>query len=69
MLRIRTAALCALILASCTAAFAVIERGIIIREGIRRMFVAGEDGFYYLTLGNENYPMPPMPDEAEEGKL
>ena len=45
------------------------EQALIIREGIRRMFVAGEDGFYYLTLGNENYPMPPLPDGGEEGIL
>jgi pyruvate dehydrogenase E1 component len=45
------------------------EQAFIIREGIRRMFEAGEDGFYYLTLGNENYPMPPLPDGAEESIL
>src|SRR5437762_7777806 len=26
-----------------------------------------EDIFYYLTLYNENYPMPPMPEGAEDG--
>jgi pyruvate dehydrogenase E1 component len=45
------------------------EQALIIRDGICRMFIAGEDGFYYLTLGNENYPMPPLPDGAEEGIL
>ena len=29
----------------------------------------GEDIFYYLTLYNENYPMPPMPEGVEEGIL
>ncbi len=28
-----------------------------------------EDIFYYLTLYNENYPMPPMPQGVEEGIL
>jgi pyruvate dehydrogenase E1 component len=31
--------------------------------------VDGEEYFYYLTLYNENYPMPAMPDGAEEGIL
>ncbi len=43
------------------------EVAAIIAEGLRRMFVAGEDIFYYLTLYNENYAMPPMPAGAEEG--
>ena len=34
----------------------------------RRMYGAEpEDCFYYLTLYNENYPMPPMPDGVEDG--
>ena len=33
------------------------------------MYVEGEDVFYYLTLYNENYAMPPMPDGVEEGIL
>jgi pyruvate dehydrogenase E1 component len=45
------------------------ELAVIIREGIRRMYEAGEDIFYYITLYNENYPMPPMPDGATEGIL
>ena len=45
------------------------ETAIIVRDGIRRMLVDGEDIFYYLTLYNENYPMPPMPEGAEEGIL
>src|SRR5436309_5871417 len=40
------------------------ELAVIIREGIRRMYEAGENIFYYITLGNENYPMPPLPPEA-----
>jgi pyruvate dehydrogenase E1 component len=33
------------------------------------MFVDGEDIFYYLTLYNQDYPMPPMPTGVEEGIL
>src|SRR5207248_2554135 len=33
-----------------------------IRDGIRRMYEKQEDIFYYLTLMNENYDHPPMPD-------
>ncbi len=45
------------------------ELGVIIRDGIRRMYELKEDVFYYLTLGNEKYPMPAMPEGAEEGIL
>lgn len=37
------------------------EIAVIVREGIRRMYENQEDVFYYLTVGNENYPQPPMP--------
>ncbi|HSA60269.1 MAG TPA: pyruvate dehydrogenase (acetyl-transferring), homodimeric type [bacterium] len=42
---------------------------ILVREGIRRMYEAGEDAVYYLTLQNENYQMLPMPEGVEEGIL
>lgn len=45
------------------------ELAVIIRDGLRRMVAEGEDTFYYLTLYNENYAMPPLPDGAEEGIL
>ena len=45
------------------------EVAAIIADGMRRMYVEGEDVFYYLTLYNENYAMPPMPDGVEEGIL
>ena len=45
------------------------EIGVIIKEGLRRMYQAGESIFYYITLYNENYPMPPMPEGATEGIL
>lgn len=37
------------------------ELAVIIQDGIRRMYAEGEDVFYYITVGNENYAMPPMP--------
>ena len=43
------------------------EIAVIIADGLRRMFVEGEDISYYLSLYNENYLMPPMPAGAEEG--
>ena len=39
------------------------ELAVIVREGIRRMYQEGENIFYYITLYNENYPMPPLPDD------
>jgi pyruvate dehydrogenase E1 component len=43
------------------------ELAVIVRDGLRRMFVDNEDVFYYLTLYNENYAMPPLPDGVEQG--
>jgi pyruvate dehydrogenase E1 component len=44
------------------------EVAVLIREGIERMYgEAPEDVFYYLTLYNENYAMPPMPEGSEDG--
>jgi pyruvate dehydrogenase E1 component len=40
---------------------------VIIREGIRRMYEAQEDVYYYVTLMNENYAHPAMPEGAAEG--
>ena len=45
------------------------ELAVIIREGLRRMMTEQEDVFYYLTLMNENYQHPAMPEGAEEGIL
>jgi pyruvate dehydrogenase E1 component len=45
------------------------EIAVIIAEGLRRMYQEGEDVFYYLTLYNENYSMPPMPEGVEDGIL
>src|SRR6202035_4012252 len=45
------------------------ELAVIIQDGLRRMVVEQEDAFYYLTLMNENYPHPAMPEGAPEGIL
>jgi len=39
---------------------------VIVREGIRRMYEEQQDVYYYITLMNENYPHPAMPDGAEQ---
>ncbi len=46
------------------------EMGAIIDHGLRRMYDGdGEDVFYYLTLYNENYVMPPMPEGGAAGAV
>ncbi len=45
------------------------EIATIVREGIRRMWVEGEDVVYYLTIQNEMYEMPALPEGVEEGIL
>ena len=45
------------------------EVAVIVQDGVRRMVAEQEDVFYYLTLMNENYRHPPMPEGAEEGIL
>jgi pyruvate dehydrogenase E1 component len=45
------------------------ELAVIIRDGIRRMFTEQESVFYYLTVMNENYAQPPMPEGCEDGIL
>ena len=41
------------------------EIAVLIEDGIRRMYVEGESIFYYLTVGNENYEQPPMPEGGD----
>ena len=43
------------------------ELAVIIQDGIRRMYRDQESIFYYLTVMNEQYEMPPMPEGAREG--
>jgi pyruvate dehydrogenase E1 component len=45
------------------------EIAVIIEDGIRRMYKNGESVFYYLTVMNENYEMPSMPEGARDGIL
>ncbi len=45
------------------------EVAVIVRDGLKRMTIDGEDVFYYLTLYNQDYPMPAMPTGVEEGIL
>ena len=45
------------------------ELAVIVAEGLRRMYVAKEEIFYYIALYNENYLMPLMPPGVEEGIL
>ncbi len=45
------------------------ELAVIIRDGLKRLYSEGEEYFYYLTLYNESYEMPGMPEGAEEGIL
>ncbi|MCK6602609.1 MAG: pyruvate dehydrogenase (acetyl-transferring), homodimeric type [Bacteroidetes bacterium] len=45
------------------------ELAVIIRDGIRRMYEEQENIFYYLTIMNENYAHPAMPEGAEDGIL
>ncbi|EJK2116428.1 pyruvate dehydrogenase (acetyl-transferring), homodimeric type [Vibrio navarrensis] len=43
------------------------EVAVIMQDGIRRMYGDQENVFYYLTLMNENYAHPAMPEGSEEG--
>jgi pyruvate dehydrogenase E1 component len=45
------------------------EIAAIIQDGIRRMYIDRESIFYYLTVMNEQYAMPKMPDDARQGIL
>ena len=43
------------------------EVAVIIQNGLERMIAQQEDVYYYMTVLNENYEHPPMPEGAEEG--
>jgi pyruvate dehydrogenase E1 component len=45
------------------------ELAVIIQDGLRRMCAEQEDVFYYITVMNENYAHPPLPEGAESGIL
>jgi pyruvate dehydrogenase E1 component len=45
------------------------EMAVILQDGIRRMYKDGESIFYYITVMNEPYAMPPMPGDVKDGIL
>jgi pyruvate dehydrogenase E1 component len=45
------------------------EVAVIVQDGLRRMVTEQEDVFYYLTVMNENYEHPAMPEDAAPGIL
>jgi len=45
------------------------ELAVIIQDGLQRMFVNRENIYYYITVMNENYPQPALPNEAQAGIL
>jgi pyruvate dehydrogenase E1 component len=45
------------------------EVAVIVRDGLRRMYEQQEDVYFYITLMNENYEHPAMPEGAEGGIL
>ena len=45
------------------------EVTVIVQEGMQRMLAEQRDEYYYITLMNENYPMPEMPEGSRDGIL
>jgi pyruvate dehydrogenase E1 component len=45
------------------------ELAVIIQDGLRRMLTEQEDAYYYITLLNENYHHPAMPEGVQDGIL
>ena len=45
------------------------EMAVIIRDGLFRMYQQQENLFYYITMMNETYEMPQMPENCTEGIL
>jgi len=41
------------------------ELAVIVQEGLRRMYQEREEIFYYLSVYNENYPQPPLPEDRD----
>ena len=56
-----------------TSLFNNASKVVIVRDGIRRMYAEQEDVFYYLTVTNQNFPMPGPPggpvEDVEAGVL
>jgi pyruvate dehydrogenase E1 component len=47
----------------------VYELAVVLQDGMKRMYEKAEDVFYYVTMYNEDYAMPAMPEGAREGIL
>ena len=45
------------------------ELAVIVDQGMRDMLIDQKDLFYYITLMNENYAQPDLPDNAAEGVI
>jgi pyruvate dehydrogenase E1 component len=45
------------------------EMAVVLQDGIRRMYEKGDECFYYITMYNEDYAMPAMPEGVQEGIL
>jgi pyruvate dehydrogenase E1 component len=45
------------------------ELAVIVQDGMRRMYAEQEDVYYYITVMNENYRHPAMPEGAQSGIL
>ena len=45
----------------------VYELAAIVQDGLRRMYQENEQVFYYITMYNEDYAMPEMPEGVQEG--
>ena len=43
------------------------ETVVLVLDGMRRLFQEDETGIYYITVHNEDYEMPTMPEGVEEG--
>src|ERR1700759_5631962 len=43
------------------------EMAVVLQDGLRRMYEVGEDVFYYITMYNEDYAMPEMPEGSRDG--
>jgi len=43
------------------------ELAVIVQDGLRRMYAEKQNCFYYITVMNENYPQPAMPEGVEDG--
>jgi pyruvate dehydrogenase E1 component len=43
------------------------ETTVIIMDGLKRLYQDGETAIYYITVENENYVMPPMPEGVSQG--